>query len=424
MSTEIIRDIWELYGLRSNPFSTSPILVKGGNLPLECFIGRQEQIKQLGKILGSRGGSRSLVFGDVGVGKTSFVNVVRHYAIDKGYFSPFKEIATQSDWTSDEFILNTLAGIYATLQVLKNRPISRDTYSRLEALLDVGFSDTNLNLEILGFGGGIAKDRKMATSITSFALTNFFAHVCQEIIEETNHEIIIHYNNLELLSEKNIKNLFENLRDFFQTDGIHFVFVGNLTIKGYFHSIPRFSSIMTDTPTNIETFTLDEIKEIIRKRFETMKIEGLEYVVPFTEDCLKILFDLWGGNIRHILNSLSTAVYELTEEKPVIIDENVLARTLKSVLDKRYYSRITPRAKDVLMEIVKRKEITNKALSDKLEIPRSNISGYLKDLEQAGCIHLRRKTGKDKFWSADPSIKWALLKEKKDVQKSLQAFDP
>ena len=409
MSTEIIRDIWELYGLRSNPFSTSPILVKGGNLPLECFIGRQEQIKQLGKILGSKGGSRSLVFGDVGVGKTSFVNVVRHYAIEKEYFSPFKEIAIQNDWTSDDFILNTLAGIYATLQVLKTRPISGDTYSRLEALLDVGFSDMDLNLEILGFGGGIAKDRKMTANITSFAISNFFTQVCQEIIEKTNHEIIIHYNNLELLSEKNIKKHFENLRDFFQTDGIHFVFVGNLTIKGYFHSIPRFSSIMTDTPINIETFTLYEIKEIIRKRFETMKIEGLEYVVPFTEDCLKILFNLWGGNIRHILNSLSTAVYELTEEKPVLIDEDVLAITLKSVLDKRYYSRITPRAKDVLMEIVKRKEITNKALSDKLEIPRSNVSGYLKDLEQAGCIHLREKTGKDKYWSADPALKWTLL---------------
>jgi len=57
--TEIIRDIWELYGVRSNPFSTAPILVKGGIIPLECFIGRQEQTKQLGKILGSKGGSRS-----------------------------------------------------------------------------------------------------------------------------------------------------------------------------------------------------------------------------------------------------------------------------------------------------------------------------------------------------------------------------
>ncbi len=323
-----------------------------------------------------------------------------------------KEIAVQSDWTSDKFILNTLAGIFATLQVLKekDRPIRKETYQKLESLIDVGFSDTNLSLEVMGFGGGYGKDRKSTGSITSFALANFFALVCQEIIEQTDHEVIIHYNNLELLPEKRTMELFENLRDFFQTQGVHFIIVGNLTVKGYFQSMPRFSSIMTDTPINIETLTLDEIREIIEKRFETMKIEGLEYVVPFTEDCFKVLFDLWGGNIRHILNSLSTAVQELTEEKPVIIDENVLARTLKSVLEKRYYSQITQREKDVLMEIVKRKEITNKGISDILKLPRSNISGYVKSLKGSGCIYLRRKTGKDKFWCADPAIKWELLK--------------
>ena len=149
----------------------------------------------------------------------------------------------------------------------------------------------------------------------------------------------------------------------------------------------------------------------------------LDYVVPFTKDCLKMLYGLWGGNIRHILNSLSTAVQELTVEKSVTIDENILAKTLNSVLEKRYYSRITPpRALDVLKEIAKREEITNKGLSDILNLPRSNISGYLRDLEAAGCVYLRRKTGKDKFWSADPTMKWMLLRESKVVQKSLQTF--
>ncbi len=178
--TEIIRDIWELYGVRSNPFSTAPILVKGGIIPLECFIGRQEQTKQLGKILGSKGGSRSLVFGDIGVGKTSFVNVVRAYAVAKGYFTPFKEIALQSDWTPDDFILNTFAGIFATLQLMKIKPVSDETYSKLESLIAVGFSDKSFNLEILGVGGGYAKDRKPPSSITSFALTHYFGQICQD----------------------------------------------------------------------------------------------------------------------------------------------------------------------------------------------------------------------------------------------------
>ena len=46
-----------------------------------------------------------------------------------------------------------------------------------------------------------------------------------------------------------------------------------------------------------------------------------------------------------------------------------------------------------------------------LKIPRSNISTYIRDLEDAGCVYLRRKNGKDKFWKADPKIRWSLLKE-------------
>ncbi len=258
--------------------------------------------------------------------------------------------------------------------------------------------------------------------MTSFSLTNFFTQICEEINGRTEHDIIIHYNNLELHTEKNIKNLFENLRDFFQIEGVHFVFVGNLTVKGYLHSIPRFSSILTDTPINVGAFTFDEINEIITKRFEIMRIKDLEYVIPFTPDCLTMLYNLLGGNIRQILNSLSTAVTELTTEKAVIIDENLLIKTLKSVLEKRYYSKINTRAKDVLMEIVKRDEITNKSISEKLNMESSNVSTYIKHLEATGCVYLRRKNGKDKFWSADPALKWALLKEKPTVQRTIATF--
>ena len=422
MASEIIRDIWELYGVRSNPFSTAPILVKGGIIPIDCFIGRHDQILRLGKTIGSKGGSRCLVFGDVGVGKTSFVNVVRRYAVDNGIFSPFKEIAFQSGWTPNELILNTLGGIFTTIKLSNKKLLNDETYSKLESLIDVGYNDINYNIGALGAVIGYGKDRKTTNRVISSSTLDFFDSVCQEIITNSGHEMVIHYNNVELLSEKEIKSLFENLRDFFQIEGIHFIFVGNLSVKWYLQSMPRLSSIMTDT-ISIDTLTFDEIKEIINKRFETMGIEGLEYVVPFTDDCLKILYDLWGGNIRHILNSFSTAIQERTIEKAEILDENTLTQTLKSVLQKRYYSQIpTPRAKDVLMEIVKKEEITNKSLADKLGIPRSNVSQYIRDLERIGCVYLKRKTGKDKFWSADPSLKWALLKEKSYVQRPIQAF--
>ena len=400
MENNDLKDIWELYGVKENPFSTSPILVKGGSIPLTSFVGRGEYIKRLSRTIGSKGGSRTFVYGDIGIGKTSFVNMVRSSAFDNGFFTHFKEITTQDKWTPDDFVLNSLSAIYSTFKLMKNKPISDETYNKMNSLFDVG---------------------KQATMPSSFTLQNFFADLVAEINKKTGKEVIMHYNNLELVREKNIRRIFDNLRDFFQTEGVHFVFIGNLTAYSILQSIPRFSSNLSDTPFHIEKLTYKEVKEIIKLRFESLRIsDDLNLIYPFNDDCLEILYKLMEGNIRDILNSLSTAVFYATSESPVVLDRNRLAITLKEVLEKRYLNRLTPRALDVLKEIAEHYEITNKSLSDKLKIPRSNISAYIRDLETNGCVFLRRKNGKDKFWKADPKIKWSLLKE--SAQQTLKNF--
>lgn len=35
---KFLNNIWELYGVKENPFSTSPILVLGGSLPIEPIM--------------------------------------------------------------------------------------------------------------------------------------------------------------------------------------------------------------------------------------------------------------------------------------------------------------------------------------------------------------------------------------------------
>ena len=130
MQNDDLRDIWELYGVKENPFSTSPILVIGGSIPISSFVGRAEHIKRLSRIIASKGGSRTFVYGDIGIGKTSFVNVVRSSAHEKGFFTHFKEITTQDKWSADDFILNTLSAIYSTLKLLKEKPVHDAIYKK------------------------------------------------------------------------------------------------------------------------------------------------------------------------------------------------------------------------------------------------------------------------------------------------------
>lgn len=418
---EVLNNIWEIYGVKQDPFTTSPIMTRGGNLSIECFVGRTDNVNRLGKTIGSKGGSRTLVYGDTGVGKTTFVNVVRAHAIEKGYFTPFKEIAVQSDWTADDFILNTLAGIYTNLKLVQTPIITEETFKKLNSLLD-GIKNKGA-VSVIVSGEASYNTQRVGAEYTTVGLHEFFRTVIREIIEKTGNDIIIHYNNLELMPDNKLRKLFENLRDFFQTPSIHFIFVGNLTVHACFQSMPRFSSTLTDTPIHIETLTIDEIELIIKKRFEYLRIRPeLNYLIPYNRGCLNALFELWGGNIRYILNSLSTAVREITTEKPVILDEDSLAVTLQDVLEKRYLKGLTTKAREVLLEAAKHEEITNKALAENLKMPPSNVSTYVKDLQESGCMYLRRKNGKDKFWSVESKVKWSLLTVRHKDQRTLDRF--
>src|SRR3989344_2256622 len=330
-----LKNIWELYGVNEDPFSTSPLLVIGGSIPIESFVGRGDEIKRLSKIIGSKGGSRTFVYGDIGVGKTSFVNVVRNSAFENGHFTHFKEITTQDKWDSDDFVLNTLSAIYSSLKVIKDKKkyISDKIYIKLASLFEVNRTVTNsFGTQVLGVGVNYGNEHKSAEILPSFSLQELFVEVIKEINTTTKKDIIIHYNNLELISESKVKHLFNTLRDFF--------------------------------------------------------------------------------------NSLSTAIFYVTNESPVILDRNRLSKVLKDILEKRFLNNLTPAMRKVLNKIVKHEENTNRALSDRLKIPRSNISSYIKDLERAGCVYLKRKNGKDKFWKADPKIRWSLLKE--DPQQRLK----
>ena len=69
-----------------------------------------------------------------------------------------------------------------------------------------------------------------------------------------------------------------------------------------------------------------------------------------------------------------------------------------------------------------KEEITNKSLATGTNTAQSNISKYLKHLQNLGYVEVKRKSGKDKFWTVAPKIKWVLLEEPK--QKHIVKYMP
>ena len=416
MNEKEYSSIWELYGLRSNPFSTKPLLVKGGNIPIESFFGRRSELDKLNRIFRSSGGSCALVSGDVGVGKTTFVNYARWGAMSGNFFTPFKEIAVQPEWSANDFILNTLAAIHSSIQLLDiEKKMDKDLWEKIEAVFSTIKSvGKGYSLGLLGTSAGVDESRgRDAPEITNIFLSDLFAQLIDNLKKIGFKETIIHYNNLEIISEKGesqIKAVFTRIRDFIQTPDVHFIFVGDLNVPGIIESIPRVSQIFSNLPITLETFSKKDIESIIKKRLDALKIKDLKLISPCDDSAISVLHELYSGNIRSILNSLATAIVNTVKESAVILNGNTVKEILNGIAKKEFSNKVGGNEAKVLMEMVNHEEITNSELATILKMKGQNISKYINRLKEINCIYLRRTDGTHRFYSVRSPVKWILLK--------------
>lgn len=416
---EDLVSIWEIYGLRTDPFCTSPILVKGGLISPKSFMGREEEMKRLEKIFRSSGGSRAIVCGGQGVGKTTLVNIARLRALGKRFFTPYQEVKADANWDINDFIINTISAIYSSLISIKEP--SKEIVGiikKIKPIFDLYESEDksySVSTPILGGGYGKIKTVNKPEINTSF-LTNLFQEIVDSLLKAGFREVIIHYNNLDNFDEEEtkLKGLFNRIRDFIQTPYVHFVFVGSPTTSSIITSVPRVSNIITDTPIKLESLSLADVKKIIRARVDLCAITGIKYFYPVTDEAIEILYGLHNGNIRAILNSLSSAIREITEEKPILLTKELLKSVLYHIAKKRFADKITKTMQEVLMEMLRQKESTNTSLAKKLGKQGQNISKYFGIMKENQCILLVRTDGREKYYSVAEWIKWLLLNPKEE----------
>jgi replication-associated recombination protein RarA len=64
---------WRRYNLEGSPYFMTPLSTDGGIVDFSSFVGREEEIKQIKKII-EQGSVRSMIIGSAGVGKTTAEN--------------------------------------------------------------------------------------------------------------------------------------------------------------------------------------------------------------------------------------------------------------------------------------------------------------------------------------------------------------
>lgn len=401
---------WRRYNLDGNPYFITPLSTDGGAVDFSSFVGREEEKKQIKRII-EQGSVRSILTGSPGVGKTSLLNFVRDKASQDQYFTTIKEIELNKPISCNEFVIITLSAIY---EEMKRRALSFSP--ELEENLEAMYSLTTLT-----------ETSASPTSITQLnynKLSSLFQRTIKEIINPRFKGVILHYDNLDNIKDwQAIQKLFGEIRDLlYNTQNVIFFFVGNRFLPRIIALQPRVRQIFLMPHVEISPLTLEDIKEILNRRIETLKLKNSKPISPHTDKTLSVLFKLHGGNLREILNSLTNCVIELPPSNtPTQIDEYLVRELLYNKVSKLYLSKITEVEKDIVMKMIDKGAISPSEIADITGKTRQNISSkYLPKLEDVGVVEYKGSEGIYRYYEISPEIKWCKLemneKEKKKAE--------
>ncbi|MBI5072808.1 AAA family ATPase [Candidatus Woesearchaeota archaeon] len=417
--------IWRNYGLSDNPYFHYPLTMQETNIPLQAFVGREKERGELKRIIELGGDVRYMVVGEPGIGKTSLINYVKSEASKYRFFTPKNEMEISRIMSGNEFIILTISSIYTEIKNQK-LPLTKELSEKLDALYE------------LTQYGDMSNDIANLTQLNRQKLVDLYKKLIEEIINSGFQSIIIHYDNLDEIKDfDELADMLGDVRDFLMQKKIIFLFVGDRFLPQSLLTKKRVRDIFLSPSLELEALSFNDIMQLLDKRINYFKIKDMNTIIPHTKEAVKILFEIHEGNIRDILNGLSTCISSLPRTNtPIQITDEILKDVLYKKIEDKIISRLTKKEKDILLLIAKHKFITPTEIASKVGVKIQNVSSkYLTNLKLAEAVRERGKEGRNIFYEITPPIKWwklkrdeneiieSKLKNQKRIQTLIQEFE-
>lgn len=406
-------DIWEFYGFQYNPFDTRALSPFSQTpLPIaQAFIPRltdERATTVLANILASSGGMRLVVEGEIGVGKTTFVNYHRylwHLAKERALFTTINEISLCPGWNVKDCLLNILANLLEALlqhrgeKFVKENKVFREILVLSKVLWESAKSfQGSVNLGFVGIGGGYGKQMSLLLpNMPEIQLLIYFQKMVEEIIKIGYRGVLLHLDNLELPSRSQpalTQQLFENLRDALQTSDVYSVVVG---YKGFFYQIispcERVRSVFFGYPITIAPLSLPEVLAVLEKRYELLAKNPNQFIRPVENELVEYLYQVYNGKIRFIMDAINSLVYQLSAGRVKTFSLKEGKLSLQSLIAEKSRQFLTPREWEILQGCLRLERFQNADLSRDLRISRQHVSYYLNRFLQYNLIYPELQEG-------------------------------
>ncbi len=397
--------MFEKWDIPDNICSNFPI----GFHNLELFVGHDQQIRFLSDMLSNK--SVVILEGEIGVGKTSFGNYVRH-SLD-GFFTPFLEIPCKPRWDNDTFLGIVLAAIVKEI-LRADSPHKKLQKNKLVRDLNEIFSDVKLaNLGISGAGFGVSKGESLSRSgfINQTVLLEYLSELGDLIRRHYDKPapLIVQLNNLDIdygFEKEELIRFFNEIRDTLQMPHISWLICGAEGLGNFIRKhVVRVTQIVNSVMT-VEPLSLDEVSEAFKKR---IKKAGMKGRLPIDDDLLESIYDIANGSFREILNILYQLLVKYYNEPLVKSINRQHARfffqeTCKHRLERLKRSKLQYA---VFHAILENPGVTQQTLAKKVKKQQANISRVTRELEADGYIQVKKVSRSNRYY-AEPQYQLAL----------------
>lgn len=416
--------LWEAYGLKGNPFTTSP-LVEGGALPIEqAFIGRKEELRILADVMREERAS-VFVSGNVGVGKTSLLNFHKHRfrtTDENPLLSPRRELeATKELMSKREFLLEIISAVYGEVKLLDPKKAAEDPLMRkIAAMVDFASlveltTSTGLSVGFASFDAsesrGISHPMQLTISQLERYLRELIDWVRSEKVAGKKHSgIIIHINNFDIVipnDPQSVRRFFDELRDMLQVSHLYIFFLGP---PNFYEEMvmgnARLRAVCSPHPLFLKPLSKSELNDAINQRYKFLSSgNDVNVIAPLSHHAISRLYDIFEGDIRSVLS----ACKDLVEGTGGRMSKTVEPDEALAILGKLKWREAanrgidTPELQTVLSYIAGKPEgVTQRDVSQALQKGKSNISGYyFAQLKKKGLIEEGGESEQDKrlkYW--------------------------
>jgi hypothetical protein len=428
MNMELTQNLWERYGFRDNPFDTRALSLSPGSLlsVAEAFVGRgmgSTESKLMTNFLRSTGGGRVVVEGDIGVGKTTFVNYHRYLwqaEAKTKLLTPATEISVQRDWGMPELLLNVLTLLAGRLSLsMSPKEVESDRLlAEVRALTGVLVKEwfsVSGGVSVLGVGASAGRTKSLAFQrgeISTAGLREYLHELLERVHRLGFVGTVLHFNNLELLARRDPRELgffFEEVRDVLQTPNVYFVFVG---YTGMFQQIiapqERVRSIFFGRSIHLPPLSREEVHQAIARRYELLAVQPNRWIPPVEDSVVDHLYEVFQGRIRFIMDAITTLVTHLPEGMTGTLATDTAKSLLEQLSWERVQTVLTEAELVVLRAAVQEVRFTNSSLVKATGKGKQNIAKYVNRFLDLHLIHLAERRGRNVYYEISPDL--ALLR--------------